>query len=201
MTYFQTKKLALLGQNCSFWTAKESNHAGGELEYPLAVSRHLAYGEIDKGQADSRREVPYVTGASLAIRWTLAEDLGLFDERFSPYYFEETDLCYRVRAAGFKVVYIPEAVALHHETFSAVKHSAQSAPTAYHINRLRMVLKHYSDDQLLNDFIPAESSRLQTTPDVGRRVRSNSASLPGNNDGAIIHQRHFSPKIEPCWPH
>jgi GT2 family glycosyltransferase len=138
-------------------------HAGAELEYPLALSSHYAYRQVDQGQADERRSVPYVTGASMALRWTVAEQLGLFDERFSPYYYEEADLCQRAAAAGYEVLYVPEAVALHHESFSSVQESPQTA-YAFHLNRLRYVLKHYTDQQLANDFVPAELTRLQTTP-------------------------------------
>jgi hypothetical protein len=72
-------------------------------------------------------------------------------------------LCTRVRAAGYQVVYAPQAVAIHNESFTAVRGSPQS-DYAFHLNRLRYVLKHFSDEQLANDFIPAELNRLQTTP-------------------------------------
>ncbi len=160
---FSAPEVGISGAKLLFPDEIHIQHAGGELEYPSAMAHHIAYKEIDRGQVDDRREVPYVTGASLAIKWSLAEELGLFDEHFSPYYFEEADLCYRTRAAGYKIIYVPEAVAIHHEAFSAVKFDAQTA-YAFHCNRLRMVLKHYTDDQLLNDFIPAELIRLQTMP-------------------------------------
>lgn len=146
-------------------------HAGAEVEYPLAISHHYAYQEVDGDGPEDSRPVPYVTGASLAIRWALAEDLGLFDERFAPYYYEEADLCAQVRAAGYQVIYAPRAVAIHDESFSAVKASPQS-DYAYHLNRLRYVLKHYSDEQLTNDFIPAEMTRLQTTPHSAANLES-----------------------------
>lgn len=163
VTPFADPKVGITGAKLLFPDEIHIQHAGGELEYPSAMAHHIAYKEIDRGQANERREVPFVTGASLAIRWSLAEELELFDERFSPYYFEEADLCYRARAAGYKIVYVPEAVAIHHEAYSAKRHDAQTA-YAFHRNRLRMVLKHYTDEELLNDFVPAELMRLQTMP-------------------------------------
>jgi GT2 family glycosyltransferase/tetratricopeptide (TPR) repeat protein len=61
------------------------------------------------------REVDYVSGACLLVRAELFRRLGGFDERYAPAYFEDTDLCFAVRKAGFKVVYQPEAVVEHHE--------------------------------------------------------------------------------------
>ncbi|MCW2665408.1 MAG: glycosyl transferase [Frankiales bacterium] len=62
-----------------------------------------------------RREVDYVTGAVLLARRSLLEQLGGFDERFVPAYFEDTDLGFAARAAGFRVLYEPAAVVVHDE--------------------------------------------------------------------------------------
>ncbi len=156
-------EVGVSGAKLLFPDERHIQHAGAEMEYPLAMGQHLGYKALDEGQLDQEREVDYVTGASMAIRGSLADQLGLFDERFAPYYYEEADLCARVRAAGYKVIYAPRAVAIHHESFSAVKGSPQT-DYAFHLNRLRYVLKHYSDQQLANDFIPAETKRLYTVP-------------------------------------
>ncbi|UCG25321.1 MAG: glycosyltransferase family 2 protein [Chloroflexota bacterium] len=160
---FADPQVGITGAKLLFPDETHIQHAGAELEYPLALSRHYAYQQVDGGPADECHAVPYVTGASMAIRWSLAEGLGLFDERFTPNYYEEADLCTRASAAGYKVLYVPTAVAIHHESFSAVKESPQTV-YAFHLNRLRFVFKHYTDQQLANDFIPAELTRLLTTP-------------------------------------
>ena len=116
---FADVAVGITGAKLLFPDETHIQHAGAELEYPLALSHHYFYRQEDHGQADQRQVVPYVTGASLAIRWSLAEQLGLFDERFSPYYYEESDLCARAAAAGFEVLYVPEAVAIHAESYSS----------------------------------------------------------------------------------
>jgi hypothetical protein len=160
---FADPAVGITGAKLLFPDEIHIQHAGGELEYPSAMSLHYAYRQVDIGQADERREVRYVTGASLAIRWSLADELGLFDERFSPIYYEEVDLCARAGAAGYEILYVPEAEAIHHESFTMVKASPQT-DYAYHLNRLRYVFKHYTDLQLAYDFVPAELARLQTVP-------------------------------------
>lgn len=64
------------------------------------------------------REVDYCSGASILIRRSCFERLGLFDERFAPAYYEDTDLALRMRAIGLKVLYEPRSVVMHHEGVS-----------------------------------------------------------------------------------
>lgn len=60
------------------------------------------------------REVDYVIGACQVIRRTALAEVGLLDERIF-YGPEDIDLCLRMRQAGWRVVYNPEAVVVHHE--------------------------------------------------------------------------------------
>jgi len=65
------------------------------------------------------REPDYVSGASLAIRRSLFEALGGFDPLFAPAYYEDADLAFRVRAAGYRVYYQPASRVVHFEGVSA----------------------------------------------------------------------------------
>ncbi|MFA7656271.1 glycosyltransferase [Acidithiobacillus thiooxidans] len=64
------------------------------------------------------REVDYCSGASLLIRKDFFEQLGKFDEQYAPAYYEDTDLAFRVRQAGYQVLYQPLSVVIHHEGIS-----------------------------------------------------------------------------------
>ena len=59
-----------------------------------------------------KREVDWVSGASLLVRRELFLKIGGFDEKFFMY-FEDIDLCKRVRKAGYKVIYYPDFVIRH----------------------------------------------------------------------------------------
>ena len=61
------------------------------------------------------REVDYCSGALFATPRALFKQLGGFDTEFRPGYYEDTDYCFRVRAAGKKVFYQPESAVLHRE--------------------------------------------------------------------------------------
>jgi len=65
------------------------------------------------------RAVDYCSGASLMVRTSLWEQLGGFDTRYAPAYYEDTDLCFAARAAGFKVWYCHESEVIHHEGITA----------------------------------------------------------------------------------
>ena len=61
------------------------------------------------------RDADYCSGAALLVRRSLFNQLGGFDERYAPAYFEDSDLCFAVRRAGSRVVYQPRSVVVHRE--------------------------------------------------------------------------------------
>jgi GT2 family glycosyltransferase len=76
------------------------------------------YGRADdpsRPQYNYLRETDYVSGAVLMIRRSLWQELGGFDETFVPAYYEDTDLCFSARAAGYKVIYQPASAVVHYE--------------------------------------------------------------------------------------
>ena len=57
----------------------------------------------------------YLSGASLMIPKKIWDEVGGFDEQFVPAYCEDSDLCFKVRANGYKVLYEPYSVVVHFE--------------------------------------------------------------------------------------
>jgi GT2 family glycosyltransferase len=64
------------------------------------------------------RETDYCSGASLLIPKALFEQMGGFDEAYVPAYCEDSDLAFKVRAAGMKVYYTPFSKVVHYEGVS-----------------------------------------------------------------------------------
>jgi GT2 family glycosyltransferase len=61
------------------------------------------------------RETDYCSGACIMLPRALWGRLGGFDHRYAPAYYEDVDLAFRVRDAGFKVYYQPHCSVVHHE--------------------------------------------------------------------------------------
>ncbi len=61
------------------------------------------------------REVDYCSGACIALRTQFFNQIGGFDERYAPAYYEDTDLAFQVRESGFKVLVQPLSAVIHHE--------------------------------------------------------------------------------------
>jgi hypothetical protein len=65
------------------------------------------------------QEVELITGACMLIKKDFYDEIGGFDDRYF-LFMEDFDLCKKVRAAGKKVVYYPEAIINHyHKRLSA----------------------------------------------------------------------------------
>ncbi|MDP3148609.1 MAG: glycosyltransferase [Ignavibacteria bacterium] len=71
----------------------------------------------DLVEVNNPEEVTSVTGACLSISKKLFWAVDGFDESYGMY-FEDTDLNFKVRKAGYKVFYEPESVVIHHEGIS-----------------------------------------------------------------------------------
>jgi GT2 family glycosyltransferase len=96
-------------------------HGGSVQEAGGAIfrdGRGYNYGRGDLATANwyqHSREVDYCSAAAVLVRTALWRELGGFDERFAPSYYEDTDLSFALRARGHRVVYQPASRVRHYE--------------------------------------------------------------------------------------
>ncbi len=77
-----------------------------------------SYGRFESAEDPryaSLRDADYCSGAALAIPRALFEQLGGLDTRYAPAYYEDTDLAFKVRAAGRRVLVQPASRVVHDE--------------------------------------------------------------------------------------
>ncbi len=132
-------------------------HAGAYLDEVRGASEHYGRYELDTGQYDTPREVEFVTGAAVALTRATLSRVGELDEGFAPVYYEDVDWCYRVREAGLRVWYCPQAAAVHYESTSIQDINHAHRATA-HYGRLRLLFKHHSLSWLRDTLTPAETT-------------------------------------------
>jgi len=89
--------------------------AGGFIDrfgYPFCRGRVFLYIENDIGQYDDQKEIFWATGACLFVKAKLYYEFGGLDNDFFAH-MEEIDFCWRLKNAGFKIMYCPESVVFH----------------------------------------------------------------------------------------
>ncbi len=107
-------KAGLVGSKLLFPDGR-LQEAGGIIWNDASGWNFGKFDDPDKPAYNYLKEVDYVSGACMLIRADLWEKLNGFDEQFSPAYYEDTDLAFRIRESGFKVVYQPQASIIHYE--------------------------------------------------------------------------------------
>jgi hypothetical protein len=120
-----------------------------ELTLPREMWRlfHLdtlhRYGTYNMHKWDPKmpRQVDVLQGAALVLRSEALEKVGLLDEDYFMY-TEEVDLCFRLRKAGWRLYWIPEAEVLHYGGQST-KLVAEKMFLALYESRLKFFRKHY----------------------------------------------------------
>lgn len=117
-----------------------------ELEGSLnlgMVSELLAEHVISMPIPETTCQVDWVAGASMMLRRSLLEEVGLFDETFF-LYFEETDLCRRALLRGWPTVYVRESSVAHIGSVSTgLKDQTKRMPTFWFDSRRHYFLKNH----------------------------------------------------------
>ena len=102
--------------------------------------RWLGERELDRGAYDRDIECDWTSGSFMLARREAIESAGFLDERFFMY-SEETDLCRRIRAAGWEVRHVPWMTILHHGAEVSVDPRIESLSAHY---RMVYARKHFS---------------------------------------------------------
>jgi N-acetylglucosaminyl-diphospho-decaprenol L-rhamnosyltransferase len=101
------------------------------LHRPLTVQSH----------GEATREAGWVQSSAMLVRREAAEQVGWLDPDFFVY-SDETDFCKRLRDAGWEILYVPEAKAVHHDQMASDAAGVERRTVEFHRNRDRYLRKH-----------------------------------------------------------
>jgi GT2 family glycosyltransferase len=99
------------------------------------------YYPMEAWDQNDPRQVDVILGACMLVRRTTLDQAGLFDERFFMY-SEEVDLCRRIRQAGWKIYWVPQAVITHYGGQSTRQIAAEMFVQLYRA-KIEFFRKHY----------------------------------------------------------
>ncbi len=88
------------------------------------------------------RRVGWTQSSAMLVRRTAAEQVGYLDPEFFVY-SDETDFCKRLHDAGWKVLYVPSARAIHHDQLNTDLEAARRRIVEFHRNRDLYLRKHH----------------------------------------------------------
>ncbi len=139
-----------------FDAVPDAGLAGAQLRYPDGRLQEAGGVVFSDGSAwnygrhespdDPRyaylRDADYASGAAIALPRALFHSLGGFDAAYAPAYYEDTDLAFKVRAAGRRVVYQPEAVVVHEEGATSGTDTRTGVKAFQARNRERFAARH-----------------------------------------------------------
>ncbi|MFH0866076.1 MAG: glycosyltransferase family 2 protein [Bacteroidota bacterium] len=128
--------------------------AGGFIDkygYPFCQGRIFQELEVDKGQYEDVKEVFWATGACLFVRAELYRKYGGLDDDFFAH-MEEIDFCWRMKNAGYKIMYCPRSVIYHVGGGTLPKKNPKKTYLNFR-NNFILLYKNLPSSQLLKVFV------------------------------------------------
>jgi N-acetylglucosaminyl-diphospho-decaprenol L-rhamnosyltransferase len=92
---------------------------------------------------DKPSEADQPPGAFLIFRREVWQQLGGFDTRFCPLWFEDVDFCKRARNLGLKIQYVPQVIARHRGGHSIAGLDWRYRQLYWYVSLLRYASKHF----------------------------------------------------------
>jgi hypothetical protein len=112
-----------------------------DLGWALAAAVFLHDGYAVQSTGERVREVGWVQSSAMLVRRRAAEEVGFLDPAFFVY-SDETDFCKRLHDAGWRILFVPAAHALHRDQLSTDLAAMRRRIVEFHRGRDRYLRKH-----------------------------------------------------------
>jgi GT2 family glycosyltransferase len=113
-TAYRAENIGLVGPKLIYRDGR-LQEAGSQVFQDGSARAYGRYADQADPIFNQLREVDYCSAACLYAKRKVLDCVGGFDGRYSPAYYEDTDLAFAAREAGFKVLYEPRSTVIHHE--------------------------------------------------------------------------------------
>ena len=139
------------------------------------------------------RDADWVSGAALMIERVMFRELGGFDELYAPGYYEDTDLAFRVRAQGKRVVVQPASEIVHLEGISSGTDTSGPGMKRFQVINHAKFYQRWKDTLITHRF-NGQRPELEAERLVRRRAYFIDDSVPtpyqdAGSNAAIEHMR------------
>lgn len=125
------------------WEGRTIDFAGGGMNFHgIGIAR--GHGELDGPQHAVAQESLFACGGSMAVRREVFLSAGGFDEEFFAYY-EDVDLGWRLWVLGYRIRYVPTALAYHHLSATSRTFGYERIRLLQVRNPLFTIAKNYGD--------------------------------------------------------
>lgn len=138
-------------------SSKILNGDGNKVDFigggftPFGISFQVDFGkplkEIDDEKEDKEKELLFACGGAMAVRKDIYLECGGFDEEYFAY-LEDVDLGWRLRIMGYRILYVPEAIAFHKHGGTRKKIPSHQLAFMLERNRILTIIKNTEDAYL-----------------------------------------------------
>jgi GT2 family glycosyltransferase len=112
-----------------------------DIPWALAAAVFMHRRVAVQSTGERVREVGWVQSSAMLVRREAAEEVGWLDPAFFVY-SDETDFCKRLRDAGWRILFVPQALAVHHDQLSTDAAAMRRRIVEFHRNRDLYFRKH-----------------------------------------------------------
>ncbi len=135
-------EVGLVASKMLLFDQRDTFHTAGDYVTPDGLAHNRGVWQKDEGQYDRAAYVFSACGGSAAYRQTMLDVIGLLDDDFF-FSFEDVDLAWRAQLAGWRCLYVPDAIVYH-----KLKASGGGVTASFHDgrNRIYTLVKNYPAD-------------------------------------------------------